>query len=183
MEPLVLIAWAVALGVVTFRRYIGWPTTATLLEYQGGIFYRRGRFVRKVGAGRHWVMLGVEKIMILDQRAIAVSFDQRAVTLSDGATVVFGFSASAQVRDVAKALYCAQNYNEAPAYIFLCCARLVLNGHSSASIVQEAAAKEIISRAKSRLEMLGFDLVTFKFTYLTIASPAPGVSLGSPNMS
>lgn len=174
MGTLAFIGWAMLLALVGRRRYIGNPTSATLLEYQGGILYKRGFPVREVHAGKHRVWVPMEKIMILDKRPTMVSFENRAVSLTDGATAVYGFSASAEIRELSKALYSARNYNEVPAYVFLCCTRGVLNSCGSGNLLprQDALTTEIISKAKARLAVAGFEFQSFRFTHLAIAAPA-----------
>lgn len=165
----------ILVSILFTRGYIGKPTTVTLLQYQGGVIYKRGLPIRQVEAGRHRVRAGIEKMIIVDKRPTSVSFENRAVTLSDGATAVYGFSGSADVRDISKVLYCARNYNDVPAYVLLCCTRLILSDYPSGRLLvsQESIVQEIINRAKPRLAEAGFDLQAFRFTHLSIASPAP----------
>lgn len=162
-----------ALCVLAFRRYAGRPTTATLLQYQGGVLYKRGRRIREV-AGQVRVWTGVEKVIVVDKRPTSVSFENRAVALSDGATAVYGFSGSAEVRDLSKVLYCARNYSDLPAFVLLCCARVVLNGYPSGRLLasQDGIVQEIVNQAKPRLAAAGFELQAFRFTHLSIAAPA-----------
>jgi len=167
------IGWAMLLGLVGRRRYIGNPTAVTILQYQGGVLYKKGVPVREVHAGQHRVWVPIEKIMILDKRPTMVSFENRAVSLTDGATAVYGFSASAEIRELSKALYSARNYNEVPAYVFICCTRSVLNSCASGNLLsrQDSLTAEIASKANARLATEGFEFQSFRFTHLAIASP------------
>jgi hypothetical protein len=167
--------WVFVIVSVLIRKYIGWPTNLTLLEYQRGVLYRKGLPIRDVDPGPVRVWAGIEKVIIVDMRTIPVSFENRAVTLIDGQTAVFGFSGSAEVRDGRKALYCAQNYNQFPAYVLLVCSRVVLNecAGGQVRINQLAIEGEITKRAKLRLEERGFGLLSFRLTHLAIAAPLP----------
>jgi hypothetical protein len=150
------------------------PSSFTLLEHQRGVLYRRGKPLREVGAGRHRVWVGIEKILFMDTRPVLVSFENRAVALTDGATALYGFSGSAEVEDVMKALYSSGNFEEMPAFVLLCCARLVLNGQSSIALAakQGAITDEIVNRAKPRLAAAGFRLLNFRMTQLSLAASA-----------
>ena len=172
---LALIAWATLALVLVVRNYLGIPSSFTLLEHQRGVLYRRGEPVREVGPGRHRVWVGIEKIFFLDARPVLVNFENRAVTLADGSTAVYGFSGSAEVVDVKKALYAAGNYNDIPAYVLVCCARSVLNQQSSIGLLgkQAALVEEIGERARPRLEAAGFRLLTFRITQLSLPSATP----------
>jgi hypothetical protein len=168
------IVWAVLILTWVLRANLGAPSSFTLLQHQRGLLYRRGKPVREVCAGQHRVWVGVEKILFIDIRPITVSFENRAVTLTDGATAMYGFSGTAEVDDAKKALYCAGNYNDMPAFVLLCCARLVLNSQNSIGLLAKHAAivEEIMNRAKPRLSAAGFRLLTFRMTQLGLAAQA-----------
>src|ERR1700730_2046845 len=102
-----IVVWTALIMILLVRHFYGWPSSFTLLDHQRGILFRRGTPKTEVGAGRHRVWVGVEKILFVDTRPIAVSFENRAVTLSDGSTAIYGFSGSAEICDVTKALYSA----------------------------------------------------------------------------
>ncbi|MFZ3263518.1 MAG: SPFH domain-containing protein [Terriglobales bacterium] len=180
MEVAAFIAWAILLGLIGTRRYVGNPTTVTLLQYQAGLMYRKGCLVRELDAGQHRVRAGVEKMVIVDKRPTMVSFENRGVALVDGATAVFGFSGSAEIRNVSRALYSARNYNEIPAFVLLCCTRLTLNGCTSGNLLasREALTDEVVAKARARLADAGFDLQSFRFTHLSIVAPAPAKPSG-----
>jgi hypothetical protein len=184
MGIVAFIGWAMLIGLIVRRRYTGNPTALTLLQYQGGVLYKRGLPVREVHAGKHRVWVPMEKIMILDKRPNMVSFENRAVSLTDGATALYGFSASAEIQELSKALYSARNYNEVPAYVFLCCTRSVLNNCASGNLLsrQDSLTTEIASKAKARLAVAGFEFQSFRFTHLSIAAPpATPISPGPAN--
>jgi hypothetical protein len=167
--------WICVLGIILVRRYLGWPTNVNLLSYQRGTLYRKGLPVRDVGPGRLRVWAGIEKVIIVDTRTIPVSFENRAVTLTDGQTAIYGFSASADVRDPHKTLYSAQNFSQVPAYVLLVCSRSVLNQRAGTDLKlsQNIIEAEISKLAKARLESQGFNLLSFRLTQLAIAGPSP----------
>jgi len=172
--PLAITAWIVLIALLLVRSFFGWPSRFWLLEHQRGILFRRGVPMREVGAGRHTVWIGAERILFVDTRPISVSFENRAVTLTDSLTAVYGFSGSAEICDVTKALYSAANYPEMPAFVLLCCARLVLNRHDSVGLVarQAAITDEVVDLANPRLAAAGFRLLTFRMTQLSVVGPA-----------
>lgn len=172
---LALIAWAALIAMLIMRLYLGVPSGFTLLQHQRGVLYRRGIRVREVGPGRHRVWAGVEKILFVDTRPISVSFENRAVTLRDGGTAVFGFSGSAEIDNVSKALYAAGNYHEMPAFVLLCCARSALNNQPSSGIGarRDSIVEEVTKCATTRLSAAGFRLLTFTVTQLSVVEPVP----------
>ena len=99
--------------------------------------------------------------------------ENRAVTLVDGMTAVYGLSGSAQVKDAHKALYSAQSFSEVPIFVSLCCSRSVLNACTSSQLMNQRAVEEQISQqAKLKLESQGFGLLTFRLTQLSVAMPS-----------
>jgi hypothetical protein len=140
------------------------------------MLFRRGHLVREVGPGRHRVFLGVEKILFLDKRPIQVNAEKRAVAMADGAAAFYGFSASAQVCDVKKAIYAAANYVHIPSYVTLCVTRAVLNRSQSTQLKlgRTAIEEEIIGDCRTRLLAAGFELLSFRFTQLQINFPGTG---------
>lgn len=164
-------------GLYLLRYYciIGFPTRHTLTPFQAGLLYRRGKPIREVGPGRHLVFIGIEKIIFLDKRPIQASFEDRAVALADGAIAVYGFSVSASVADVKKAMYASANYNQIPAFITLCVTRGVLNRSQTGQIISSRTGieEEMSNLCRSRLAAAGFSLNSFALTQFAVARPAP----------
>jgi hypothetical protein len=170
---IILAAWIGVIAILVVRLYTGTPSSYALLPHQQGILHRRGVPVREVGPGKHRVWTGVEKIFFLDTRPIQVYADDRAVALQDGYTAVYGFSATAEVRDVRKVLYSAAIFSQVPACVLLCSARAALNGCTRTQVLayKEASALEISTRAKTRLAAAGFELTSFRMNQLVVAPP------------
>lgn len=164
-----------AFNILRYYNLIGYPSSYSLLPYQSGVLYRRGRPVRDVGPGRHRVFAGVEKILFVDMRPIHVNVEQRPVALADGNTAIYGFSASVAVQDVRKVLYSSSNYTQMPAFVTLLTVRATLNQLqlSQLRIGQAAIEEAITSACRSRLEAVGFELQSFRLTQLNFAVPAP----------
>jgi regulator of protease activity HflC (stomatin/prohibitin superfamily) len=166
----------IALGIYFDRR--GKPTNVTLLPYQRGVLFRMGLPLRDVGPGNHRVWTGTELLVHGDTRPISVNFENQVVALQDGFAALYGFSASAQVQDMRKAIYSARDYTNVPAFVLLRCARRHLNLSSAASIKagKDAIVTRIGEEAKTRLGAAGFSLVSFRLTQLAIGTtqaPAP----------
>jgi SPFH domain / Band 7 family len=170
-----------------FWRYGRW-VTVTLLPYQQGVLYKRGEPIRDCGTGRHRVRSGIEMVIHLDVRPISITYENRVVSLRDGHVAAYGVSASAQVRDVRKALYSARNYAQVPPIAVLRCARKRLGAHSSDSLrsEQNAIASQITEEIKARLDESGFELLSFRLTQLVIGTlrstgPEPTQALPQQN--
>jgi regulator of protease activity HflC (stomatin/prohibitin superfamily) len=181
-----VLCWAVAIVVVLYFVKRGNPSAVNLLPYQRGVLFRKGRPFRDVGPGKHRVWTGTELLVHADTRPISVAFENQIVALRDGFAALYGFSASAQIRDLRKALYSARDYTQVPPFILLRCARRELNFATSTSLrlEKEAAAQRISDTAKSRLAALGFDLLSFRLTQLQVGTQqSPTQSAPQPTNS
>jgi hypothetical protein len=172
MDPLVTVFICAGLiGLNAYRFYVGVRSSHSLLPYQAGIIYKRGRPMREVGPGCHRVMLGSEKILFLDRRPVKVNAENRLVILSDGSAVIYSFEASAEVRDVKRVLYSSALYSHMPAFVTVCVTRGILNQARADNVLLGRVLLEqrIFSACMSRLEVAGFTLQSFHFTRLEIA--------------
>jgi hypothetical protein len=160
-----IIALLVSIGLVALRQFKGRLTSFTLLEYQRAVLYRQGLPIREVGPGRYRVWAGSEKLIIVDTRAIQVSFENQAVALRDGSTAVYGISGTATVQDVRKAIYCARNYNQVPSFTVN-----ELRGS------KDGVAQEIINCAKPRLGAAGFELLAFRLSQISVTASQEGIN-------
>lgn len=165
-------------GVLALTAYydrFGKVTFVTLLPYQRGVLFRHTHPVEDLGPGKHRVRSGIELLVHLDVRPIAVTYDNLFAFLPDGTTAVYGFTASAQVRDARRALYSARNYSQVPAAVLLRCLRHELSGSSGDSLRagRESVAARLKQAAKTRLEADGFELLSFELTHLAVGSVRP----------
>lgn len=169
------------IGLIVLSIYFdrrGKPTNVTLLPYQRGVLFRKGLPLRDVGPGNHRVWTGTELLVHGDTRPISINYENQVVALQDGFAALYGFSASAQVQDIRKAIYSARDYTNVPASVLLRCAKRHLNAASSAAIKsgKDAIVAGIERDARTRLNAAGFSLVSFRLTQLAIGTtqaPAP----------
>jgi hypothetical protein len=171
-----LFCFALLFSLVAMRRYAGWLSSVTLVEYQRAVLYRRGYPVRDLGPGRYRVWTGVSKLMIVDARPVQVNYENQAVSLRDGSIALYSLSGSARVCDARKAIYAAANYGHIPGFVLLCCARSVLNDATAGEIIagKDAVTDRIVSRAKPRLAAAGFELLSFRLIELSLAQRGVG---------
>ena len=52
-------------------------------DYQRGVLYRRGRRVRTLGAGAHWLVRGVSSITVVDGRSRVAVVAGQEILLAD----------------------------------------------------------------------------------------------------
>lgn len=164
---------ALIIGTAVYFSYRGKPQQVILLEYQRGILYRRGVAVRDVGPGRYWVWAGTELLLRADMRPMSINYQNLVVSLQDGASAVYSFTASAQAKDIRKAIYAARNYEHIPHSVLRCCTRLALNQRTGQELRAglDGAVQEITRNVKARLGEAGFELMSFRMTQMSVAVP------------
>jgi hypothetical protein len=180
MSNLILAAVSITLvAVAGYVFYRGKVRIITLLPYQRGVLFLRGVPLRDVGPGTHRVRVGSEFLVFLDMRPISFQMANQPVTLQDGATAVYGISASAEVTDVRKAIYSARDYNHVPAYQVRRSARRVLSSKSSSTLTAGSigVAAAIAEDIRPRLAAAGFALASFHLSQLAVTPPQESASV------
>jgi hypothetical protein len=180
-----VLLWAGLIALLIYFGRRGTPTNVTLLPYQRGVLFRMGLPLRDVGPGKHRVWTGTELLVHGDMRPISVNYENLVVALQDGLAALYGFSASAQVRDMRRAIYSARDYTNVPAAVLLRCARRHLNASfgSSLPVEKDAVVSRITDDAKKRLSAAGFSLISFRMTQLAIGTTQAAANQTTPRLS
>jgi len=162
-------------GLLFLSDYSKRRSQHTIMEYQRGAFFRKGIFVREVGAGVHKVLLGRDYIVYGDVRPISFNFERQTVALRDGSLAQYSFYATAEIRDFRKALLCARNYSDMPYYVVRRELRAAIFALDSANfgISRLSVETAVRERVGQHLERAGFELTDFKVTDLHLRESGP----------
>jgi len=104
---LVLIAVVVAIALLVFARRV------TIYEYERGLKYRRGKFIRLLAPGAHWYVRSITTIARVDIRPRFVSVKGQEVLSSDGVALKVSAAASFDIADPNVAVNKVQDYSSA----------------------------------------------------------------------
>ena len=172
----------VLMALAIYLTVRGKPTIVNLLPYQRGVLFRKGKPLRDVGPGKHRVWSGNELLVHGDARPISITYENQVVLLQDGFAALYGFSASAQVTDIRKAIYSARDYSQVPASVLLRCSRRHLNAstRNALKIEKEAIASRIMEEAKTRLLKFGFELLSYRLGQLAVGTVQPAQNQPAP---
>jgi regulator of protease activity HflC (stomatin/prohibitin superfamily) len=105
-------AWIVVLlaavigAVLLFER-------VRVFEFERALKYRRGRFVRVLGPGQHWVLRPTTTVTKLDVRPRFVSVPGQEVLSSDGVGLRVSLAGEYEITDPARAINDVENFQEA----------------------------------------------------------------------
>ncbi len=122
--PYLLTALIVILVIVA----IAWwrPATTTIFEFERGLRYRRGRFIKVLGPGAHWMSRRSGRISKVDVRAFYLVVPGQELLSLDGIAIKVSLAANLQVVDPNLAVNTVQDYRAAVyAVLQLACRELV----------------------------------------------------------
>src|SRR3990172_5095030 len=151
---LFLFAIAALVYILNFRRII-------IFEYQRGLLYRYGKFLRILEPGLHWHHRLIHTIHRVDLRSRFVTIQGQEVLSSDNISIKVSLAANYKVEDPYKALNVSANYEEA-LYIIL---QLQLRDLVGATPMDELLAKRkqigemLLASSKDKASELGVELL------------------------
>jgi regulator of protease activity HflC (stomatin/prohibitin superfamily) len=106
------------------------PRSVTVVEYERGLRYRRGRFVGTVPPGTHWVSRRSGSITKVDIRPYVLTIPGQELLTSDGIGVKVSLVAKVEIVDPATAVNEVQNYTQALYTIFQVALREIVSAQS-----------------------------------------------------
>ena len=106
--PIVILLLAIVLAISAYAYWS--PGRITVLEYERGLRYRRGRFVALLPPGVHWRSGRTGKIAKVDMRQVLVTLPGQEVLTSDGLSVKVSLVANTELVDPEVAINKVQNY-------------------------------------------------------------------------
>ncbi|MCH7689112.1 MAG: slipin family protein, partial [Planctomycetes bacterium] len=101
---------AVVVGVIFFKFGV---RRITILEYEKGLKYAKGKFTSVVGPGQYWYMPFFTIIQKLDVRPRFVSITGQEVLSSDGVTLKVSLAANFEITDPNIAINKVMSFQEA----------------------------------------------------------------------
>lgn len=111
LAPLgVMLTVVASLGYVTYRRLV---SAVIIHEFERGLLYRQGRFIRVLDAGRHRFFRPWESVVKTDVRLRALTVPAQEVLSADGVTVKVTLAVQYRVADPALAQNKVLNVHEA----------------------------------------------------------------------
>ncbi len=83
-----------------------------IFEYQRGLLYRSGKFVRILDPGAHWIFRPSRSVNILDVRIVSLTLQGQEVLSSDNVGIKISLAVSYKVTDPYLAVNSVVNYQE-----------------------------------------------------------------------
>jgi regulator of protease activity HflC (stomatin/prohibitin superfamily) len=142
------------LGIVTRR--------ITILEYEIGLKYTKGRFTTVMGPGQYWYFPFFVTIQQVDVRPRFVSITGQEVLSSDGVTLKVSLAANYEIVDPDVAINKSQNFQEA-LYLELQLALREIIGSAEIDKILESRnelSKKLAEKTEAKARDLGLKLIS-----------------------
>lgn len=151
---LVLIILLVRSARLAFER-------VTIYEYQRGLRYRDGKFVRLLQPGRYWLFRLNTSVRTVDVREIALSLPGQEVVTSDGFSIKISLAARYRVAEPARAINEIENFTTALYTVLQIALREAAGRRPIEELLQgrEAIGPELLERAIGHAKQLGVELL------------------------
>jgi len=158
MELIFLLAVGLV-ALVIFSRYV---KRATVLEYEKGLKYRKGKFLSILDAGQYWYLSAFVMIHKVDVRPRFVSISGQELLSADGVTLKMSLAANYQVIDPNVAINKVQNFEEALYLELQLGIREIVGAVDIDTVLnnRDELAKRLMEKCQSKAKEIGLNLVS-----------------------
>lgn len=113
MSTEIFVLPVIALSLIAIYFYVrSLSGKATVMEYQLGLLYRDGRFVRLLNPGLHRYWNSRFRIQIVDMRLMSATIPGQEVLSADNIGLKISIAATFKIADPLKALHASENYRD-----------------------------------------------------------------------
>ena len=159
MGYLVAIIGLIVLAIIFFMIIV---QRITILEYEKGLRYTKGRFKSVIGPGQYWYVPFFVLIQKIDVRPRFVSITGQEVLSSDGVTLKVSLAANYEISDPSVAMNKSQSFQEA-LYLELQLALREIIGSAEIDTVlnsRNELSRKLAQMTESKARDLGLKLIS-----------------------
>jgi regulator of protease activity HflC (stomatin/prohibitin superfamily) len=134
----------------------------TIMEYERGLKYARGRFERILEPGRHRLPAPSSKVVVIDVRPRFVTIPGQEVLTSDGVTLRLSLAAQYEIADPNLAINSVHSYEEALYLELQLALREIVGSSAIDPLLEERSAigGRILEAAGAKAEAIGLHVHT-----------------------
>lgn len=134
----------------------------TILQYERGLKYVKGRFTTILQPGQYWYLHWNSIIQKLDVRSRFISITGQEVLSSDGVTLKVSLAANYEIIDPDKAINKVQSYSDALYLELQLALREILGSADIDTILnsRDDISKKLISIVETKVQDIGLKLVS-----------------------
>lgn len=155
-----LISLVILLFVIILQKMI--VKAVVIFEFQKGLHYSGGRFVRILPPGRHWISPLFSTISVVDVRPAFATVRGQEILTSDGITIKTSLVANYQVTDPAAAIHNAESYQEALYTILQLSLREIISSMDAEALLKERKEvdEKLFEKSAPQMEAIGLKLLS-----------------------
>ncbi len=167
MTPFIV---AIALVVVVSLALRANLLSVTVFEYERGLRFERGRFVRVVDPGKYWLWAPVVTLRRVDVRSRVVAIAGQEVLSADGVALKVSVSAVYRIIDPKRALLELEDHQAALYSLLQLSLRAIIAGSTVEHLLERRATigKELLERTIAAAANLGLELSAADLKDLTL---------------
>lgn len=134
----------------------------TVYEYQKGLKYSKGKFVKILDAGQYWIYTPDTKIDLIDIRPRFTSISGQEILSSDGVTLKISLALQYQIEDPHIAVNRVRNYEEGLYLILQMALREIIGQENIDDLLEKRkiSSDKLKELAGSKIEELGLKLLS-----------------------
>jgi len=143
----------------------------TVYEFQRGLRYHRGRYLRLLGPGQYWILEPGTTITPVDMRPAFLTLAGQEVLTADGVPLKVSIAANYEIADPVRAINGQANFGQALYLILQLAVRETISGSNIDALLENriAFAEQVRSLAQPGVEQLGVKLISADLKDLMIA--------------
>jgi regulator of protease activity HflC (stomatin/prohibitin superfamily) len=132
----------------------------TLCEYEKGLCYKRGKFLKMLEPGVYWHWGWITRIQKYDYRKKNISIAGQEVMTSDGITIKLSFVTEYTFADLEKAIHQYENYYNAFYYDIQTCSRTVIGNLKAEELLEkrDEISRTVFESAQEKARIIGLEI-------------------------
>ncbi len=141
----------------------------TVYEYETGVKYSKGKFVKLLNSGIYWYSSVTSKIIKMDTRPQFITVPSQEILSKDGISIKISLAANYEIKSPEKAINNSKNYEESFYLILQIALREVIGGCTIDQILEERQTfgEKIIEKVRYRITENGINLVSLDIKDIT----------------
>ena len=170
LEKILLLVLSAAGAIFCFYKLF---RRVTIYEYEKGIKYSKGKYVKLLGAGIYWYSSITSKIIKIDTRPQFITVPSQEILSKDGISIKISLAANYEVKSPEKVINNTKNYEESFYLILQIALREIIGASTIDQILEERQTfgKKIIEKVGHRITENGINLISLDIKDITF----PGV--------
>jgi regulator of protease activity HflC (stomatin/prohibitin superfamily) len=154
------VVWILLIAAALVAATLARPTRTTILEYERGLRFRRGRLQAELQPGVYWHSAVLTQIQKLDARPARAAVSGQEVLSADGVAVKASVAATYRVTDARQAVLGSDNYHVAIHTELQLALRSIASGMAIEELLRRRAEvpDQLKAIAAPRLAAIGIEL-------------------------